>query len=172
MVGRKLMLGRRRRLPVPDSLPATCPTCGKQLYWTPIGHVDTVIKLEKVDYYEARCACGEVLCRDGRNQPVEPPEENLAPDRSPVARSPQGMQPYPGTPEYAKAEAVAKEVARKAAEAAAQKAAAAKAAVAAAPPPGAPPQPAPQEQGSALPPAEPVAEKPPAEPVAEKPPAP
>jgi len=162
MLGRKLTLGRRKRLPVPSFLPGTCPNCGKALSWTVKGYVDMVIKLEKVDYYEARCECGEALYRDGRNQPVEPPTENLAPDRSPMARSPQGMQPFPGTPEYEKAEATAKEAAKKAAEAAAQKAAAAKAGAGPAAGGGGAAAPAPQQAppSQAPPTPEPSEEKP------------
>jgi hypothetical protein len=90
----------RTKLPIPRNLPTQCPTCGSKLKWTPVTHLDEVIGIEKVDWYKAECSCGEVLYYDGRGQPVEPPVPNLPPDRSPIANSPQGPQPYPGTPGY------------------------------------------------------------------------
>jgi hypothetical protein len=89
---------------------------------------DPVIRLEKVDHYRADCACGEVHYRDGRGQVVEPAVENLPPDRSEFANSPQGPQPYSGYMEFvkqerAKAEALKVAQAKKAADAAAATAA-------------------------------------------------
>src|ERR1700736_2280794 len=85
---------------------------------------DAVIGLEKVEYYKAESECGEVFYRDGRGQVVEPAVENLAPDRSEFANSPQGPQPYSGYMEFvqqerAKAEALKVAQAKKAADAAA-----------------------------------------------------
>jgi hypothetical protein len=90
----------------------------------PVTIFDPVISLEKVDYYKAECACGEVHYRDGRGQVVEPAVPNLAPDRSDYANSPQGPQPYSGYMEFvkqerAKAEALKAAQAKKAADAAA-----------------------------------------------------
>jgi hypothetical protein len=90
----------RKKFPIPRNLPTQCPTCGSKLKWTPVTHFDDIIGIDKVDYYNAECSCGEVLAYDGRAQKVEPAVVNLAPDRSPIANSPQGPQPYPGTPDY------------------------------------------------------------------------
>ena len=127
------MLGRRRKLPIPRFLEEKCDKCGRRLHWTVVSHYDPIIGMEKPDYFKAQCECGEDHYRDGRGQPVAPPEENLAPDRSMYALSPQGKQWFPGTKEYAEAEVKAAEAA-KAAAAAAAKAAAAKEAAAQAPP--------------------------------------
>jgi hypothetical protein len=118
------MFGRSKSMPIPSILPRKCPKCGAPLHWTPVTVFDTVIGLEKVDYYKAECACGEVHYRDGRGQEVEPAVPNLAPDRSDYANSPQGPQPYSGYMEFveqerAKAEALKAAQAKKAADAAA-----------------------------------------------------
>ena len=136
------MLGRRRKLPLPRFLEEKCDQCGRRLDWKIVSHFDPVIRLDKPDYYVAKCACGENHYRDGRGQPVSPPEENLAPDRSMFALSPQGQQWYPGTAEYKDAQAKAAEQAKAAAEAKAKQAAA-PAAAAPAPRP-ATPAPAPE----------------------------
>lgn len=107
---------------------------------------DPVIRLEKVDHYRADCTCGEVHYRDGRGQVVEPAVENLPPDKSEFANSPQGPQPYSGYMEFvkqerAKAEALKVAQAKKAADAAAA-AGGAPAATAERPPAAAPAEPA------------------------------
>ena len=66
------IFGRSRKtLPIPAILPKTCPKCGRPLKWQPVTIFDTVIGLEKVDYYVAESECGEVFYRDGRGQVVE-----------------------------------------------------------------------------------------------------
>ena len=166
------IFGRSRKtLPIPAILPKTCPKCGRPLKWRPVTIFDTVIGLEKVDYYVAESECGEVFYRDGRGQVVEPAVENLPPDRSDFANSPQGPQPYSGYMEFvqqerAKAEALKVAQAKKAADAAAATAGgtpaapAATAASAATAPPAAP----------AAAPAAPVAATPSAKPAPETPP--
>jgi hypothetical protein len=118
------LFGRRHTFPIPAILPATCDKCGARLRWVAVTEFDPVIGLEKVDHYRADCACGEVHYRDGRGQVVEPAVENLAPDRSEFANSPQGPQPYSGYMEFvkqerAKAEALKVAQAKKVADAAA-----------------------------------------------------
>jgi hypothetical protein len=119
------IFGRSKKtMPIPAILPKTCPKCGRPLKWQPVTIFDTVIGLEKVDYYKAESECGEVFYRDGRGQVVEPAVENLPPDRSEFANSPQGPQPYSGymvfvQQERAKAEALKVAQAKKAADAAA-----------------------------------------------------
>ena len=108
---------------------------------------DPVIRLEKVDHYRADCTCGKVHYRDGRGQVVEPAVENLPPDKSEFANSPQGPQPYSGYMEFvkqerAKAEALKVAQAKKAADAAAAAAGGAPAATAERPPAAAPAEPA------------------------------
>ena len=138
------IFGRRKKsFPIPAILPKTCPKCGRPLRWEAVTAFDPVIRLEKVEYYKAESECGEVFYRDGRGQVVEPAVENLAPDRSEFANSPQGPQPYSGYMEFvqqerAKAEALKVAQAKKAAEAAAAAAAPA-AAPGAAPAPGSAP---------------------------------
>jgi hypothetical protein len=123
------IFGRRQKtFPIPTILPKTCPKCGRPLKWQAVTAYDPVIRLEKVEYYKAESECGEVFYRDGRGQPVEPAVENLAPDRSEFANSPQGPQPYSGYMEFvrqerAKAEALKVAQAKKAADAAAAAAA-------------------------------------------------
>ncbi|HEV3234599.1 MAG TPA: hypothetical protein VG329_08630 [Candidatus Dormibacteraeota bacterium] len=118
------MFGRAFKFPIPKSLPSTCDNCGAKLHWQPVVYRDPVIGVDKVDHYKADCSCGEVHYRDGRGQVVEPAIENLAPDRSDVAHSPQGEVPYSGYMEFVKqerekAEALKKTQAAKAAAAAA-----------------------------------------------------
>jgi hypothetical protein len=120
------MFGRKQTLPVPKTFPTTCSSCGaKGLKWQTVSYFDPVIGIEKVDYYRAECAnCGTVHYRDVRGQVVEPAVENLAPDRSEYANSPQGPQAYSGFLEFvqqerAKAEALKAAQAKKAADAAA-----------------------------------------------------
>jgi hypothetical protein len=138
------IFGRRKKsFPIPAILPKTCPKCGRPLRWEAVTAFDPVIRLEKAEYYKAESECGEVLYRDGRGQVVEPAVENLAPDRSDFANSPQGPQPYSGYMEFvqqerAKAEALKVAQAKKAADAAAAAAAPA-AAPGAAPAPGSAP---------------------------------
>jgi hypothetical protein len=138
------IFGRRKKsFPIPAILPKSCPKCGRPLRWEAVTAFDPVIRLEKVEYYKAESECGEVFYRDGRGQVVEPAVENLAPDRSDFANSPQGPQPYSGYMEFvqqerAKAEALKVAQAKKAADAAAAAAAPA-AAPGAAPAPGSAP---------------------------------
>ena len=119
------MFGRKKGLPVPGFLPQKCGNCGGNLRWEVVSYFDPVIAVEKVDYYKAECAsCHTVHYRDGRGQVVEPAIENLAPDRSEFANSPQGPQPYSGFLEFvkqerAKAAALKVAQAKKAADAAA-----------------------------------------------------
>jgi hypothetical protein len=119
------IFGRRQKtFPIPAILPKTCPKCGRPLKWRAVTAFDAVIGLEKVEYYVAESECGEVFYRDGRGQVVEPAVENLPPDRSDFANSPQGPQPYSGYMEFvaqerAKAEALKVAQAKKAADAAA-----------------------------------------------------
>jgi hypothetical protein len=122
------MFGRNKALPVPDILPRSCDECRARLSWKVISYLDPVIGIEKADHYQADCSCGRVHYRDGRGQVVEPAVENLAPDRSEFANSPQGPQPYSGFLEFikqerAKAEALKAAQAKKAADAAAAAAA-------------------------------------------------
>jgi hypothetical protein len=122
------LFARRHTFPIPAILPKNCDNCGARLHWVPVTEYDPVIRLEKVDHYRADCACGEVHYRDGRGQVVEPAVENLPPDRSEFANSPQGPQPYSGYMEFvkqerAKAEALKVAQAKKAADAAAAPAA-------------------------------------------------
>ncbi|MEA2684088.1 MAG: hypothetical protein QOK05_2416 [Chloroflexota bacterium] len=131
------MFGAKKPLPVPDSLERKCPDCGSSLKWQVVEYVDPVIGIRKVDHYKAECANGHVHYRDQRGQVVEPAVENLAPDRSEFANSPQGPQPYSGFIEFvkqerAKAEALKAAQAKKAADAAAAAAAPAGASPAAA----------------------------------------
>jgi hypothetical protein len=87
------------KFPIPDVLPKNCPNCKARLKWEGVGLYDAVIRREKVDHYRAECSsCGTLHYRDQRGQPVEPAV--LPPDLSETANSPQGPQPYPGTPEY------------------------------------------------------------------------
>src|SRR3982074_3980268 len=128
----------RTKFPIPKILPTTCDNCGARLRWEPVTYFDPAIGTEKVDWYKAECSCGEVHYRDGRGQVVEPAVENLAPDRSEFANSPQGPQPYSGYMEFvqqerAKAEALKVAQAKKAADAAAAAAAPAAATAAARP---------------------------------------
>lgn len=114
-----------KSLPVPDILPTKCPDCGSNLKWQVVEYVDPIIRIKKVDHYKAECANGHVHHRDQRGQVVEPAVENLPPDRSEFANSPQGPQPYSGFIEFvkqerAKAEALKVAQAKKAADAAAQ----------------------------------------------------
>jgi hypothetical protein len=89
------------KFPIPDVLPKNCPNCKARLKWEGVGLYDAVIRREKVDHYRAECSsCGTLHYRDQRGQPVEPAVLNLPPDLSETANSPQGPQPYPGTPEY------------------------------------------------------------------------
>lgn len=111
------MFGRRKSFPIPRILPTTCTNCGKALHWTAVTLHDPAIGIEKVDHYKAECVCGEVYHRDGRGQVVEPAVENLAPDKSDYANSPQGPQPYSGYLEFV-AQERAKEAAFKQAQAA------------------------------------------------------
>jgi hypothetical protein len=129
------MFGRKFKFPVPKILPTTCDNCGARLRWTPVTHMDPVIGIEKVDHYKAECSCGEVHYRDGRGQIVEPAVENLAPDKSDVAWSPQGKVPYSGYMEFVKQEREKAEALKKAqaAKAAAATAGGDKSAPAAAP---------------------------------------
>ena len=118
------MFGRKKSLPVPGFLDATCGQCGGRLDWKVVPYFDPVIGVEKVDHYQATDPAGHVHYRDGRGQTVEPAVENLAPDRSEFANSPQGPQPYSGFLEFvqqerAKAEALKAAQAKKAADAAA-----------------------------------------------------
>jgi hypothetical protein len=98
------MFGRSFKFPIPKILPTTCHNCGAKLNWQPITYHDPVIGVDKVDMYKAECACGEVHYRDGRGQVVEPALENLAPDKSDIAHSPQGEVPYSGYMEFVKQE--------------------------------------------------------------------
>ena len=98
------MFGRKFKFPIPKNLPATCPNCGAKLDWKPLTELDPVIGIEKVQWYQADCSCGEVHYRDGRGQEVEPPTENLAPDKSDVGRSPQGEFQYSGYLEFVQQE--------------------------------------------------------------------
>jgi hypothetical protein len=142
------IFGRRQKsFPIPAILPKTCPQCGRPLKWQAVTIFDTVIGLEKVEYYKAESECGEVFYRDGRGQVVEPAVENLPPDRSEFANSPQGPQPYSGYMEFvqqerAKAEALKVAQAKKAADAAAAAAGGTTAPAAAAPATPAPAAPA------------------------------
>jgi hypothetical protein len=119
------IFGRTKKgFPIPAILPKTCPKCGRPLKWEAVTAFDAVIGLEKAEYYKAESECGEVFYRDGRGQVVEPAVENLPPDRSEFANSPQGPQPYSGYMEFvqqerAKAEALKVAQAKKAADAAA-----------------------------------------------------
>jgi hypothetical protein len=119
------MFGRKKSLPVPKFLTSKCDNCGAGLKWEVVAYFDPVIGVEKVDHYKADCPkCHTVHYRDGRGQVVEPAVENLAPDRSEFANSPQGPQPYSGFLEFvkqerAKAEALKAAQAKKAADAAA-----------------------------------------------------
>ena len=119
------MFGRKKGLPVPTFLPEKCGNCGGNLRWEVVSYFDPVIRVEKVDYYKAECgSCHTVHYRDGRGQVVEPAIENLPPDRSEFANSPQGPQPYSGFLEFvkqerAKAAALKVAQAKKAADAAA-----------------------------------------------------
>jgi hypothetical protein len=137
------LFARRHTFPIPAILPKNCDNCGARLHWVPVTEYDPVIRLEKVDHYRADCACGEVHYRDGRGQVVEPAVENLPPDRSDFANSPQGPQPYSGYMEFveqerAKAEALKVAQAKKAADAAAAAASGGAAAPAEAPATAAP----------------------------------
>jgi hypothetical protein len=150
----------KNRFPAPAILPKTCPKCGRPLKWQAVTILDTVIGLEKVDYYKAESECGEVFYRDGRGQVVEPAVENLPPDRSEFANSPQGPQPYSGymvfvQQERAKAEALKVAQAKKAADAAAAAAGGTPAAPAAA-------TAAPAARAAATPGAKPAPDTPPA----------
>ena len=132
------MFGAKKSLPLPRFLPAKCPECGNALPWTVVSYVDPIIGIEKVDHYQATDSAGHVHCRDARGQTVEPAIENLPPDRSDFANSPQGPQPYSGFLEFvqqerAKAEALKVAQAKKAADAAAAAAGGAAAPPAAAP---------------------------------------
>jgi hypothetical protein len=128
------MFGRKKSLPVPRFLDNKCTNCGTGLKWEVVAYFDPVIGVEKVDHYKAECpSCHTVHYRDGRGQVVEPAVENLAPDRSEFANSPQGPQPFSGFLEFvkqerAKAEALKAAQAKKAADAAAAAAAPAPAA--------------------------------------------
>ena len=119
------MFGRKKGLPVPTFLPGKCGNCGASLNWEVVSYFDPVIRVEKVDHYRAECgSCHTMHYRDGRGQVVEPAIENLAPDRSEFANSPQGPQPYSGFLEFvkqerAKAAALKVAQAKKAADAAA-----------------------------------------------------
>ncbi|MFN2462511.1 MAG: hypothetical protein ABR573_01240 [Candidatus Dormibacteria bacterium] len=118
------VFGRTRSLPIPRFLPASCEQCGGRLEWKVVSYHDPVIRVDKVDHYEATDGAGHVHLRDGRGQAVEPAVENLAPDRSEFANSPQGPQPYTGFLEFvqqerAKAEALKAAQAKKLADAAA-----------------------------------------------------
>ena len=118
------MFGRKRELPVPTFLTEKCDQCGARLDWKVVPYFDPIIGLEKVDHYQATDPAGHVHYRDGRGQTVEPAVENLPPDRSDFANSPQGPQPYSGFLEFvqqerAKAEALKVAQAKKAADAAA-----------------------------------------------------
>jgi hypothetical protein len=119
------MFGRKKGLPVPRFLPQNCDNCGAGLKWAVVPYFDPVIGLEKVDHYKSECgSCHTVHYRDGRGQVVEPAVENLPPDKSEFANSPQGPQPYSGFLEFikqerAKAEALKAAQAKKAADAAA-----------------------------------------------------
>ena len=133
------LFGRRHTFPIPAILPRTCDKCGARFRWVPVTELDPVIRLEKVDHYRADCTCGEVHYRDGRGQVVEPAVENLPPDKSEFANSPQGPQPYSGYMEFvkqerAKAEALKVAQAKKAADAGAAAAGGAPAATAERPP--------------------------------------
>jgi hypothetical protein len=90
----------KERFPIPAVLPRSCPECNARLRWEAVTLYDPVIRKHKVDYYRAECSCGEVHYRDARGQVVEPAVANLPPDQSDTANSPQGPQPYPGTPSY------------------------------------------------------------------------
>ena len=119
------MFGRKKGLPVPTFLPQKCGNCGAKLSWEVVSYFDPVIRVEKVDHYKAECgSCHTIHYRDGRGQVVEPAIENLPPDRSEFANSPQGPQPYSGFMEFvkqerAKAAALKVAQAKKAADAAA-----------------------------------------------------
>jgi hypothetical protein len=122
------MFGARKNLPVPAILPTKCPDCEQRLKWEVVEYFDPIIRLQKVDHYKGTCASGHVHYRDQRGQVVEPAVENLPPDRSEFAQSPQGPQPYSGFIEFvkqerAKAEALKAAQAKKAADAAAAQAA-------------------------------------------------
>ena len=110
---------------MPKFLTNKCGNCGTGLKWEVVAYFDPVIGVEKVDHYKAECpSCHTVHYRDGRGQVVEPAIENLPPDRSEFANSPQGPQPYSGFLEFvkqerAKAEALKAAQAKKAADAAA-----------------------------------------------------
>jgi len=135
------MFGRKKSLPVPRFLDATCGQCGGRLDWQVVAYFDPVIGVEKVDHYQATDTAGHVHYRDGRGQAVEPAVENLPPDRSDFANSPQGPQPYSGFLEFvqqerAKAEALKAAQAKKAADAAAAAAGGTAPATPAAVPPG------------------------------------
>ena len=118
------MFGRKFKFPIPKVLPEKCDNCGAKLKWVPVVYHDPVIAVDKVDHYKAECACGEVHYRDGRGQVVELATENLAPDRSEVARSPQGEVPYSGYMEFLKQERAKEEAFKQAQEAKAAAAAA------------------------------------------------
>jgi hypothetical protein len=122
------MFGARKPLPVPAVLSTKCPDCGQRLKWEVVEYFDPIIRLQKVDHYKGACGSGHVHYRDQRGQVVEPAVENLPPDTSDFAQSPQGPQPYSGFLEFvkqerAKAEALKAAQAKKAADAAAAQAA-------------------------------------------------